>query len=279
MAVEFFGQWLVGNGYIRKNQLHEALKVQEDQNIQLGARALSAGYIDQGGLEKILERQREVDQHFGEAAVGLGILRQEQVDELLHIQLSERIYLGEALISIGALNREDLDDYLAAFNDIQENAMDAIRLPDSLDHHECFILSFVSDMLMKTFRRVAREHLKLAACTDKVKDFEHGDATVTCSFSGSRKFRLRLSTAGPLSIAMAMGIAGKRENLKQVVAECLKEFVGINARQIASGFSNLGQPLDPGEVTEHDGDPTGGRHCVAWFLAPTGKAVAMISFD
>jgi hypothetical protein len=97
------GRLLVGNGFVSKEELEEAL---EEQKLRIGEILVLSGRLSMEQLNESLERQKQVSRKLGEVLIELGFSTQKDVDWALHMM--ER-RLGEILREKGLLRDEDID--------------------------------------------------------------------------------------------------------------------------------------------------------------------------
>ena len=83
MYTQFFGNYLLANGYVTRDQLFSAMRQEADQHMKLGTLALHAGYMNAAQVDDVVIHQTHQDNRFGELAIQLGYLTEAQVEELL----------------------------------------------------------------------------------------------------------------------------------------------------------------------------------------------------
>lgn len=113
-----FGEYLVEQNLLRKEDLERALALQKIDRMPLGQLALQQGLISNQKLFRILSRQRkpeDKDKNFGKLAVEMGFLEQEQIESLLERQTHTNRLLGEILVSLGLVAQIDLIKALKRF--------------------------------------------------------------------------------------------------------------------------------------------------------------------
>lgn len=98
MFTQFFGNYLLNNGYITISQLVEALDLQKTVKLKLGVLAINAGYMTASQVDKVHKMQSKIDKRFGTIAIEMGYLTDEQVEELLKSQKTGYLLLGQALV-------------------------------------------------------------------------------------------------------------------------------------------------------------------------------------
>jgi len=114
----FFGEFMVQQGIIRKEELQKALDAQKYNTIPLGQLAVQEGFIRSKDLFRILSAQRKETRSgmsFGKLAVEMGYLTQDQIEDLLVLQTQTNELLGESLISLGFLDKGRLIQSLRAY--------------------------------------------------------------------------------------------------------------------------------------------------------------------
>ena len=72
MYTQFFGNYLLSNGYVTQEQLFSAMQRQADNHLKLGTLAIHAGYMNASEVDDTVIHQTHQDRKFGELAVELG---------------------------------------------------------------------------------------------------------------------------------------------------------------------------------------------------------------
>lgn len=130
MYTQFFGNYLLSNGYITKEQLFTAMKKQLKSHMKLGTLAIHAGYMTASEVDRIVILQTHEDKKFGELAIENGYLTQEQVIELLESQTPDFLLLGQALCDDGVFNNTDLENIIADYR--SQNELYELDFSDSM---------------------------------------------------------------------------------------------------------------------------------------------------
>lgn len=112
MYTQFFGNYLLANGYVTRDQLFLAMHREADQHMKLGTLAIHAGYMSAAQVDDVVIHQTHQDSKFGELAVQLGYLTEEQVMELLLQQTPAFLALGQVLLDDGVLTNADFEQIL-----------------------------------------------------------------------------------------------------------------------------------------------------------------------
>ena len=110
MFTQFFGNYLLGEGYVTISQLLEALELQKSVKLKLGVLAIGAGYMNAAQVDKVHSLQSKIDKRFGTIAIEMGYLTEEQVNELLKSQKTGYLLLGQALVDKGYITNEQFQN-------------------------------------------------------------------------------------------------------------------------------------------------------------------------
>ena len=112
MYTQFFGNYLLANGYVTRDQLFSAMRQEADQHMKLGTLALHAGYMNAAQVDDVVIHQTHQDNRFGELAIQLGYLTEAQVEELLKQQTPAFLSLGQVLLDEGVLTNTDFEQII-----------------------------------------------------------------------------------------------------------------------------------------------------------------------
>jgi CheY-specific phosphatase CheX len=122
LYTQFFGNYLLSNGHVTKEQLFSAMQRQADEHMKLGTLAIHAGLMDATQVDEVVIEQTHQDRRFGELAVKMGYLTEEQMDELLHKQPPAYLMLGQVLLDDGILTNSDFENIMNGYR--SENGID-----------------------------------------------------------------------------------------------------------------------------------------------------------
>ncbi len=122
MFTQFFGNYLLNEGLVTKEQLSEALELQKTTRLKLGVLAINAGYLTAAQVEEIHIAQQRVDKRFGDIAVSLGYLTEEKVNELLGGQKMGHLLLGQALVDKNYMTNAQFESALNSYK--KANSLD-----------------------------------------------------------------------------------------------------------------------------------------------------------
>ena len=192
MAAKFFGQFLLENGLIDKNQLLHALDAQRASNPLLGELAQQRGWLDAAQSARINERQRADDRRFGDLALEMGLLDSAQLIQLLDAQKSGRRLFGEILLDQGVLSQAQLDQALKAHKEDRDDAINAFE--SGMAEHP---LAGVAAAAIKTCNRLFPRLLKSQCQFSSL--IAPSQALPACDTTAY----VRIQAEAPLTIAVA----------------------------------------------------------------------------
>lgn len=120
MYTQFFGNYLLANGYVTQEQLFSAMRRQADKHIKLGTIAMHAGYMTASEVDTVYIRQTHEDRKFGELAIEEGFLSNKQTIELLRLQVPDFLGLGQVFLDDGILTNTEFENILADYRSQNE---------------------------------------------------------------------------------------------------------------------------------------------------------------
>ncbi|SET59136.1 chemotaxis protein CheX [[Clostridium] polysaccharolyticum] len=115
MFSHFFGNYLIRNNLITKQQFHEILLIQKTTRVKLGLMAVASRLLTVEQADQINQIQATKDKRFGDIAVEKGYLTNEQVDFLLSQQGSPFMAFTQASIESGFLTLQKINEMMTAF--------------------------------------------------------------------------------------------------------------------------------------------------------------------
>jgi len=124
-----FGKLALKKGFITKDQLEEALKIQADEDHSkashkpIGRILLNKGFItlkQVGDILKSIDKlyEEKVDRSFGDIAIEKGFITKDQLDMALRIQMDEysttgiRRAIGRILLNEGLITMQQIGEVL-----------------------------------------------------------------------------------------------------------------------------------------------------------------------
>lgn len=177
MFTQFFGCYLLNNGYITDEQFAEAAEAVKVARVKLGVLAINAGYMTAKQVETVLEHQRTEDKRIGEIAVDMGFMTGEQVEELFSAQQPVHLVLGQVLVNKGFLStsqfQEALNSYKERYSlndeDLSDSGSEKIRAAISnfyeFDNSDDDIMvSFVELFFRNLTRFIGGDFMPLNSC-------------------------------------------------------------------------------------------------------------------
>lgn len=136
MYAQFFGNYLLSQGIVTKEQLIHAMQQKSSARIKIGTLAMHAGYMTASEVNRIIILQTHQDKHFGELAVSEGYLTEEQVTDLLRSQSPDFLLLGQSLVDDGVISVEQLQNIMIDYQ--SENELEdfnySIETQDTIEH-------------------------------------------------------------------------------------------------------------------------------------------------
>ncbi|MGM0501690.1 MAG: hypothetical protein ACQERJ_04105 [Bacillota bacterium] len=130
MFSQFFGNYLLENNLITKEELREVLNVQEETRVKLGVLAVNLGFMKAVDLEKVHAKQATEDKLFGEIAVEMGFLTEEQLEKVLSAQSKEHHLLAQTLIDKEIMTLSELEKTYQNYkeeNELTDEEFEAVK--------------------------------------------------------------------------------------------------------------------------------------------------------
>ena len=170
MQPHFFGEYLVAQGLISREQLDQALAEQRRSNRLVGEMAVEAGLLTPWQVRDILALQRLSDLSFGEIAVAGGFAPKPDLENLLFKQRVRTVHLGEALLAQGHLSHEQFSKAMENFFNCDARRREAMRQLFSPPMERQVLWAMVQS-LERAFLRLLHLPLKTAGLMDQEQDF------------------------------------------------------------------------------------------------------------
>lgn len=117
MFSQYFGNYLLNNNYITREQLKDALEYQQSVRVKFGVIAVDEGFMTPEQVDEVHEKQKQVDKRFGEIAVELHYLTEEQVEYMLSVQKQNYLLLAQALVDRGYMTIEQFSGALEKYKE------------------------------------------------------------------------------------------------------------------------------------------------------------------
>lgn len=281
MAVKFFGQYLLEQGVLSKDQLVAAVRLQEQTNRSLGAYAVELEYLSTAQADQINLAQQQTDQRFGDLAVTLGFLTESQVTELLSLQRGQRIRIGQAIAKLGHMSEEEVKSHLDAFKTTQSDyQVGPVELKPDLP--QPFWVSTAIDYTEKLLMRMGGLRGKRGAVVDLAKNSPHQDLLSVCiAFTGQFRARYIVSVSADVASAIALRIVGDDEEMTDEQAlDGINELCNTICGNICAKLDQRGQALEigPPESVCYDAGDAAIGVCVELHL-PDGRFELRLVLD
>lgn len=265
MITQFFGNYLLNEGYVEPKNLYNALCRMKDTKVKLGVLAMNAGYLNAAQVNEIHEKQHTVDKRFGEIAVDLGYLTGDQVEELFSMQKGSQLALGQALIDLGYMTNDTLEK---ALNDYKsENSLTDNDFKDA-DNEKIytFIRSFYDyegnkdetmvqyiDLLFKNIVRfVGDDFILLNSSSVKSYDFKN---CAMQRIKGKFSCSIAIDAEDEAYLEFGRRFSGEAvESVDEFADACVGEFLNVHDGLFAVNVSNesgIELTLDP-QLTIHN---------------------------
>lgn len=120
MYTQFFGNYLLSNGYLTQDQLFQAFKEQDNVKQKLATLSIYEGYMAAEEVEEVANIANESNRKFSEVAVELDYLTNDQVISLLKHPGSDYLLLAQALIENGTFTYIEMQDIIIDYRSLNE---------------------------------------------------------------------------------------------------------------------------------------------------------------
>ncbi|SFG27512.1 hypothetical protein SAMN04487761_11061 [Lachnospiraceae bacterium C7] len=120
MYSQFFGNFLLINKYVTKEQLFDAMQKQSNDRIKLGTLAISEGLMTAEEVDEVIIQQTHEDKKFGELAIEQGFLTNDEVLQLLKAQVPSFLQLAQTFVDEEILTNQDLANIITEYRSESE---------------------------------------------------------------------------------------------------------------------------------------------------------------
>lgn len=165
MFSQFFGNYLLNNGLITKDQFSSCMEYMRANRVKLGLVAESEGLITRAQADELNRLQMQTDKRFGDLAVEKGYLTDTDISHLLQLQGSPYLIFVQALEENDILSRDKCLKLVSQFQKdagLTKTALEAIKcgdfdrlLPSFIDTDKERYLSILSLALRNIVRFVS----------------------------------------------------------------------------------------------------------------------------
>ncbi|MCP4677442.1 MAG: hypothetical protein GY854_18395 [Deltaproteobacteria bacterium] len=251
----FFGLYLLDEGIVDQEQIHQAVLLTEKENRKIGELALDAKYISKKEIDKIRIEQRLKRKLFGETAVELGFLTDAQVIGLIAKQASLNTSMGDALLELSFITKEQLQESLKTYKRKQRETVDSLKQQVSSDE----VIPFIIDYLPALVLQVANVHSKVEKI-DSWEPFSHHDLKVSIRLEGKTSFTIAMDVSMPLARQVAKGMFEMEEITDEMAIDVIKEILNLLAGGVNEHYETLGWDYAIG-LPEQNNLPSTGLCC------------------
>lgn len=242
MIPKFFGQYLLERGIVKREQLIEAIKYQDDNKQKLGEVALEKGYLTPEQVDRINNEQKTTDMMFGELAVKMKYLTDQQLEELITIQKNHHMYLGEALVKKGFVSQKTIDMQLERFKEEQKNIIPQDIKLDFESELNPYIIHYV-DLLTKLLRRVSDIESKIGNAIVREDKVDVHYVSIYIDLSGAVNSRLMISLTKDAAYEVARSYLGVDLDDEDVAIETAGEFLNVVCGNLATLMEREGKKV------------------------------------
>ena len=242
MAVKFFGQFLVENSLVTRDDLLKAIDLQDDKNLKLGEMAVSMGYVTQADIERAHDAQMSKDMKLGDLLVEMELLTLNQLNDVITRQKNTHLYIGEALVLVGALDNDQLQKHLGEFKQDQaQYVSDRIELPDGIANS--LVWEMTADLTYKMITRVLDLQFRPGKC-QIVTTVETNFMMAAMDLIGDVEARYLVSVSEDLQKEIAKAIL-REESVDtepvEVLEDTVMEFINVVCGNVAAKASQMGK--------------------------------------
>ncbi|MDR5659762.1 chemotaxis protein CheX [Serpentinicella sp. ANB-PHB4] len=112
MLHQYFGNYLLNNGFISAEALNKVLNQNRSTRVKLGVLAINKDLMTSEQVRQVHAQQKKMDKKFGEIAIDLGYLSEQDVESLLSEQKVGAVQLTQALLDDDIFTLEELENIL-----------------------------------------------------------------------------------------------------------------------------------------------------------------------
>lgn len=239
MFIQFFGNFLLNEGYLTTDQLMDALKSMKESRPKFGVLAMNAGYLTGQQVEQLHQKQMFENKRMGDLAVEMGYITQQQVEELLSKQPVAYLMLGQCLVDKGYISNVQFSDaindykkmYSLSEKDLQKNQTDKLEklmkelyLNDDLETREEYV-KYISLLFSNIIRFIGDDFIPLEV--PQMAD----SSRCNCAYQdiiGDISFRSHLEGEGSTLLQFAARYAGDDfEEADEYVTASAEDFLNL----------------------------------------------------
>jgi len=256
MFSQYFGQYLLTEKYLTKDQLKTAIDYQQSVHLKLGVLAINAGYMNAQQASEVHQMQSKVDKRFGEIAVDAAYLKEEQVEKLLSSQKFGHLLLAQALIDKSYMSLEKFEEAIYEYKkkyNISDCQFEALQRDDvdeiiniyvelEGDKYEVEMKKYIALFMKNIIRFIDSE-----VYTSKIMKVEEHKTkcAVTQKIKNSINFQTYINAKPDVFALIASRYAEEELTIVDELAkDSVGEFLNLNNGLYLVGMSNRGIELD-----------------------------------
>jgi len=111
----FFGQYLLNEGALNREDLNRLLDISKKTRVKLGVLAINSGLMTADNVNRVNQLQTKIDKRFGQISIDEGFLTEPELGILLSVQDSEHLKLSQTLIDQHIMSYEEVESYLKKY--------------------------------------------------------------------------------------------------------------------------------------------------------------------
>lgn len=281
MFSQYFGQYLLNQGFITPAQLSDALTQERTTRVKIGILAINAGYLTVPQVEKIHALQQTHDKKFGEIAVAEDLLTVAQVETLLEKQNRRYLNLCQTLVDKRYLSLDRLE---VVMNKYKEDAQLSDKQVNALQHadYEEIVRLFFDFSQTGPYEEVLYDYVALflrsiVRLLDDQPVANHAasginlrptDGWITSQdFVGGLGFKTGIVMNEKTLLEVARRFSGELlDSVDELAKDSVAEFLNVTNGIFAVNMSDNSLELDllPQKTEKYDGDSLPTKYyCVA----------------
>lgn len=170
MFSQFFGGYLVDNGYITEEQFTALVEYQDRHRAKLGVIAVKENMLTPEQAAELNRLQMQMDMRFGDLAVSKGYLTESDITSLLRLQGNPYLTFVQALDENGIMDLDRADSLIEEFQSachISNTDMNAIKNSDVDGIVKLFVneeddnINMLTALTLKNIVRFVTNHFRI----------------------------------------------------------------------------------------------------------------------
>ena len=269
MFSHLFGNYLVKQGMITKEDCRAAIAEQFKRKGKIGELAIEEGWMTVEQAERINRKQKKYDLRFGELAVEKNYLTEEQVEALLKKQGHTYMHFLEALLDSGKVTVAQMDGAFEAFqkeHGFSAEDMNALKAGDFESLIPIFAFSakpFVTDLVTMVLKNINR-FISRDFYIDKIYRVDGMEYRCLAGQESNGDHEIELALVGEKETIAFLKVASAfaQEDFKEIEEDALDavcEFVNCCSGLFAAQQSERNVDLDMRPVHAYENQEISGE--------------------